>query len=67
MDLGEWLRSLGLERYEAVFRENAIDADVLRDLTEEHLRELAVGILLKVANRLVLVRIEHELLLTSNR
>jgi len=42
MDLGEWLRSLGLERYEAVFRENAIDADVLRDLTEEHLRELGI-------------------------
>jgi class 3 adenylate cyclase len=42
MDLGDWLRSLGLERYEAVFRENAIDPDVLRDLTEEHLRELGV-------------------------
>ena len=42
MDLREWLRSLGLERYEAAFRENAIDADVLRDLTEEHLRELGV-------------------------
>jgi class 3 adenylate cyclase len=42
MKLGEWLRSLGLERYEATFRENAIDADVLRDLTEEHLRELGV-------------------------
>jgi hypothetical protein len=24
MDLGEWLRSLGLEQYEAVFRENAV-------------------------------------------
>jgi len=24
MDLGGWLRSLGLERYEAIFRENAI-------------------------------------------
>ena len=44
MDLGEWLRSLGLERYEAVFRENAIDADVIRALTEEHLRELGVPI-----------------------
>ena len=42
MDLMEWLRSLGLERYEPVFRENAIDADVIRDLTDEHLRELAV-------------------------
>src|SRR5258708_40130825 len=34
MDLGSWLRSLGLERYEAIFRENAIDADLLHDLTE---------------------------------
>jgi hypothetical protein len=25
MDLGVWLRSLGLEQYEAAFRENAID------------------------------------------
>ena len=35
MDIGGWLRSLGLERYEAAFRENAIDADVLRDLTQD--------------------------------
>ena len=25
MDLGLWLRTLGLEQYEAAFRENAID------------------------------------------
>ena len=37
MDIGGWLRSLGLERYEAAFRENAIDADVLRDLTDQDL------------------------------
>jgi class 3 adenylate cyclase/predicted ATPase len=42
MDLGSWLRSLGLERYEAVFRENAIDADLLHDLTEDHLREMGL-------------------------
>ena len=42
MDLGSWLRSLGLERYEAILRENAIDADVLRDLTEDHLREMGL-------------------------
>jgi len=42
MDLREWLQGLGLERYESVFRENAIDADVIRDLTDEHLRELGV-------------------------
>ena len=32
MDLGARLRSLGLAQYEAIFRENAIDADILRDL-----------------------------------
>ena len=41
MDLREWLRGLGLERYERLFRDNAIDAEVIRDLTDEHLRELA--------------------------
>jgi len=25
MDIADWLRSLGLERYEAAFRENEID------------------------------------------
>jgi class 3 adenylate cyclase/predicted ATPase len=42
MPLGDWLRSLNLERYEAAFRENEIDEDILRDLTEEHLRELGL-------------------------
>src|SRR3954453_20719167 len=42
MELGDWLRSLGLERYESVFRENAIDPDVLCDLTEEHLHDLGI-------------------------
>ena len=42
MDLWAWLRSLGLERYEAVFRDNEIDADVLHDLTDNHLREMVL-------------------------
>ena len=42
MDLGGWLRSLGLEQYEAAFRENAIDNTVLLDLTEDHLREIGI-------------------------
>ena len=42
MDLGGWLRSLGLEQYEAALRENAIDDRVLSDLTEGHLRELGI-------------------------
>jgi hypothetical protein len=42
MDLWGWLRSLGLEQYEAAFRENAIDAEVLRDLTDQDLEKLGV-------------------------
>jgi class 3 adenylate cyclase len=42
MDIEGWLRSLGLERYEAAFRENAIDADVLQDLTDQDLERLGV-------------------------
>ena len=33
MDLGGWLRRLGLEQYEASFRENKIDDTVLPRLT----------------------------------
>ena len=29
VDIGAWLRGLGLERYEEAFRDNAIGADVL--------------------------------------
>ena len=42
MDLGNWLRTLGLESFEGKFRENAIDETVLPDLTEDHLRELGL-------------------------
>jgi class 3 adenylate cyclase/predicted ATPase len=42
MDLGNWLRNLGLERFEAAFRDNAIDESVLPHLTEDHLRELGL-------------------------
>jgi hypothetical protein len=44
MDLRSWLRSLGLERYEAAFRENEIDETVLPSLTAEDLKDLGVGI-----------------------
>ena len=42
MDLGGWLRNLGLERYEGAFRENDIDETVLTNLTAEDLKELGV-------------------------
>jgi class 3 adenylate cyclase/predicted ATPase len=44
MDVGGWLRNLGLERYEAAFRENEIDETVLPNLTAEDLKDLGVGI-----------------------
>jgi len=42
MDLGEWLRGLGLGQYEATFREHEIDADVLPDLTEADLEKIGL-------------------------
>src|SRR5262249_13418205 len=42
MDMVVWLRSLGLGKYEALFRENDIDETVLLTLTAEDLKELGV-------------------------
>ena len=42
MDIVVWLRSLGLGKYEAAFRENEIDETVLPNLTAEDLKELGV-------------------------
>ena len=44
MDVVVWLRSLGLEKYEAAFRENEIDETVLSGLTAEDLKDLGVSI-----------------------
>ena len=44
MDIAGWLRSLGLERYEQVFRENRIEADLLPRLTVEDLKDLGVSL-----------------------
>jgi len=33
VDIAAWLRSLGMQRYEEAFRDNAIDAAVLPELT----------------------------------
>ena len=42
MDVGGWLRSLGLGQYEALFRASEIDADILPELTDVDLKELDV-------------------------
>ena len=42
MEIVVWLRSLGLAKYEAIFRENDIDETVLPNLTAEDLKELGI-------------------------
>src|SRR5262250_3353641 len=42
MDVGGWLRSLGLGQYEALFRASEIDTDILPELTEVDLEKLGV-------------------------
>src|SRR5208282_4777258 len=43
MDVGEWLRGLGLGQYEEKFRDNKIDADVLPRLTADDLKDVGVA------------------------
>ena len=42
MDVGGWLRGIGLGQYVELFRDNDIDGDVLRQLTGDDLKELGV-------------------------
>jgi SAM domain (Sterile alpha motif) len=42
MVLGGWLRGLGLGQYEANFRDNKIDADLLSRLTGDDLKDIGV-------------------------
>ena len=42
MDIGAWLRDLGLERCADLFEANAIDSEVLAELTEADLEKLGV-------------------------
>jgi len=42
VDIGAWLRGLGLEQYEQAFRQNDVDADLLPQLTADDLKEIGV-------------------------
>jgi class 3 adenylate cyclase/tetratricopeptide (TPR) repeat protein len=42
MDVGRWLKTLGLAQYEATFHDNAIDAEVLSELTDADLITLGL-------------------------
>jgi class 3 adenylate cyclase len=43
MDVGGWLRGLGLGQYETNFRDNKIDADLLPRLTDAALKDIGVS------------------------
>jgi hypothetical protein len=59
LDVADWLRSLGLSQYEAAFRDSEIDADVLPELSEQHLKDLGVSL----GHRLKMMRSVTVLLL----
>src|SRR5437879_13660843 len=42
VDIAEWLHSLGVERYEKQFRDNAIDLETLPELSGADLEKLGV-------------------------
>src|SRR5580692_10678301 len=44
MDVGGWLRGLGLGQYEEQFRDNKIDADLLPRLTVDDIQDIGVSV-----------------------
>jgi class 3 adenylate cyclase/predicted ATPase len=44
VEIAAWLNSLGMQQYEEAFRENAIDAAVLPELTSGDLKDLGVSL-----------------------
>jgi class 3 adenylate cyclase/tetratricopeptide (TPR) repeat protein len=42
VDIGTWLRTIGLDQYEQVFRDNAVDDDTIFDLTDTDLASLGI-------------------------
>ena len=42
-DVAAWLRGIGLDQYEAAFRDNGVDGSVLPELTAEDLKEMGVA------------------------
>jgi predicted ATPase/class 3 adenylate cyclase len=57
MDVGTWLGSLGLDQYEDLFREHEIEADILPELTDQHLKDIGVPL----GHRLRMLRAIREL------
>jgi class 3 adenylate cyclase len=64
MDIGAWLRGLGLERYERAFRDNEIDPRVLPELTPDDLKELGVT---AIGHRRLLIKAIADLATDAGR
>src|SRR5215510_8624902 len=63
VDIAAWLHGLGLQQYEQAFRDNAIDAAVLPELTAEDLRDLGVSLVghrRKLLAAIAVLRIENR-------
>ena len=58
LDVGSWLEELGLAQYQALFADQAIDSDVLPDLTDDDLERLGVPL----GHRKKLIKAIDELL-----
>ena len=50
----EWLASIGLSEYAQRFADNAIDLSVIRDLTEQDLKDLSERITARVSQHVSL-------------
>ena len=44
IEITNWLQGLGLEQYASAFHDNAIDAEVLRELTADDLKDLGISL-----------------------
>jgi hypothetical protein len=42
IEITDWLRGLGLEQYATAFHDNAIDAEFLRELTADDLKDTLI-------------------------
>ena len=56
--IADWLEKLGMSEYARTFAENDIDFSVLRDLTDQHLKDLGVS---SLGHRLKMLRAIGEL------
>src|SRR5882724_1290077 len=59
MDVGTWLGSLGLDQYKDLFRQHKIEADILPELNDQHLRDIGVPL----GHRLRLLRAIRQLVI----